>query len=82
MKKNFFFLLFLLQYISGEAQNIKTISIIPEPASIQQGVGTYRLKENTSIEISTIDSNVMRVAHFFSQKISAVSGFSLPIRIV
>ncbi len=57
----------------------QTISIIPEPLSIQTRAGTFQLKPGDNIEVSSLDTGILNVANYFESKIAIATGFNLPV---
>ena len=58
----------------------QTISIIPEPLSIQTQAGTFQLKPGDNIQVSSLDSGILNVANYFENKIATATGIHLPIK--
>ncbi len=71
----------LLTVIVAAAQNPK-ISLIPQPASLQPGKGTFLLKKTAVIETSSSDSDVKRVGHFLASKLAKATGYHVPVKTV
>ena len=63
----------------ASAQN-NTISIIPQPVSLQNGVSSFTLKSNTAIQLNTTNEDAKRVAGFLSKKLSTATGFGIPVK--
>src|SRR4029079_12546614 len=58
-----------------------TLSVIPIPVSVQSGKGNFALAKTSSIELKTNDADAKQVAGFLSKKLSAPTGFAMPIRL-
>ncbi|MEJ7683101.1 MAG: glycoside hydrolase family 20 zincin-like fold domain-containing protein [Segetibacter sp.] len=55
-------------------------SLIPIPASMQRGQGNFILKKTATIVLSSEQADVARVADFLSKKLSAATGFAIPVK--
>lgn len=72
---------FILIFLNAFSQNNKSnISLIPVPASVQRGEGNFVLKKTTAIVLSSNQADVARVAGFLSKKLSAATGFAIPVK--
>jgi hexosaminidase len=58
----------------------KNISIIPEPVSVKEGDGTFRLTGETNIEVSS--SALSGLGKYLSEKLAPATGFSLKVNTV
>ena len=75
-----FLIAFALHANSQQAQ--RSVSIVPQPVSMEMGKGNFTLSSASVIEISTTDADAKRVAGFLNKKISDVTGYAVPIRYV
>jgi len=57
------------------------INVIPIPVSVQSAKGNFAIAKTASIELKTNDADAKRVAGFLSKKLSAPTGFAMPIRL-
>src|SRR6478672_963482 len=57
------------------------INVIPIPVSVQSRKGNFALAKTSSIELNTNDADAKQVAGFLSKKLSAPTGFAIPIRL-
>ncbi len=81
MKKTIIVSLFIASFLYGISQNTsQRVSVIPQPVAVQTGNGSFILKSSTPIEIATNDSDARRVAAFLSKKLSAATGYPVPVR--
>ncbi|MBD0288673.1 MAG: hypothetical protein ICV79_25110, partial [Flavisolibacter sp.] len=81
--KQFLFLIFLLFTLSkAHSQQPTTFSIIPQPVSLQTGNGSFTLRNNSVIELSTTDADAKRVAQFLSEKLAMPTGYSIAVKSV
>jgi hexosaminidase len=55
----------------------KTVSVIPEPVSVKEGDGTFRLTGETNIEVSS--SAISELGKYLSEKLAPATGFSLKV---
>lgn len=79
MKKVFsVFLLFIS--LSSTAQNKQSVSIIPQPVSLQTGAGAFVVKNGTSIEVVAGNAESNRTATYLSKALSIPTGYSLPVK--
>lgn len=75
------FILFgVITVLISFSQNQQEISIIPVPVSLQTGKGSFQIKSTTSVEISSVATDVKRVAHFLSDKLKQATGYTLPVK--
>src|SRR5215204_2370094 len=81
MKRFTIAVVFIASFFFVSAQS-NSISIIPQPVSLQEGSGFFNLKNTTRIEIDVSSEDVKRVAGFLSKKLSAATGFSIPVKTV
>ncbi len=56
------------------------VSWIPIPGSMQRGQGNFILLKTTSIVLSSNQEEVARVVDFLSKKLSAATGFAIPVK--
>jgi hexosaminidase len=80
MKKTILLSLVITACFNSFSQNNSAVSIIPQPASVQPGKGNFTVRKTTSIEISSADTNAKRVAGFLSKKLSAATGYAIPVK--
>ncbi|MDQ3551819.1 MAG: beta-N-acetylhexosaminidase, partial [Bacteroidota bacterium] len=80
MKKLMFILFGVITVLISFSQNQQEISIIPVPVSQQTGKGSFQIKSTTSVEISSVATDVKRVAHFLSDKLKQATGYTLPVK--
>jgi len=73
MKKSILFILFAVHTTLIYAQQL---SIIPEPVSVQQLSGTFVLKNNFSIGLSSPDKDSKRVGDYLAKKIALATGYT------
>ncbi len=57
-----------------------TVSVLPQPVSIQTGKGNFLLKKTSAIEVSATDADSRRVAGYLAKKLSAVTGYAIPVK--
>lgn len=74
------FLGLIILSFSSFSQNKKAIAIIPQPVSLKEGDGVFRLNNNTAIEISSPDKSLQNVAGYLSKKLSTPTGYSLKVK--
>lgn len=55
------------------------VAIIPQPVSVQPQAGTFTLKNNFSVGLSSPDAGSKRAAEYLTRKISTASGFTSEI---
>src|SRR6185295_18181754 len=65
---------------SSMAQSKKTVSIIPEPVSVKEGSGNFKLTGVTGIELSS--SALSGLGKYLSETLSPATGFSLKVNTV
>ena len=79
--KRIFFLFFLFANVACAQQNKlpenNTVSIIPQPVTLQMGNGKFSISKNTVIAVS--DEEDKKAAHFFNSFLKEVYGFKLDI---
>ncbi len=81
MKKILIAVIAILNVVSSSGQKGGySIPVIPIPVSVQSGAGNFTLTKTAAIEIRTNDANAKRVAGFLSKKLSAPTGFAIPVR--
>ncbi|MCW3105749.1 MAG: beta-N-acetylhexosaminidase [Segetibacter sp.] len=56
------------------------VSVLPQPVSVQTGKGNFLLRKTTAIEVSATDADAKRVAGYLAKKISAVTGYAIPVK--
>ena len=56
------------------------VSVLPQPVSIQAGKGSFLLRKTSAIEIISADADTKRVAGFLSKKLSAATGYAIPVK--
>jgi hexosaminidase len=64
----------MLTFFSAMSQSRKTISIIPQPVSVKEGAGIFKLTGETAIEISS--SSLAGVGKYLSEALAPATGFS------
>ncbi len=75
--------LFMLMFFHVISQGNKgAVSLIPIPVSMQTGNGNFKLAKTALIELSTNDADAKRVAGFLSEKLSAATGYKIPVKMV
>jgi len=57
----------------------KRISIIPQPAVMREGTGTFTIDANTAIVVGSNDREAMKVAAMLNVELKKAAGFSLNI---
>ena len=77
MKKNFICSIALLLSVAVFSQRGSSVAIIPQPASVQAGQGSFTLTANTAIAASGDGAD--EVATYLSKKIAAPTGFILKV---
>ncbi|HEY5470455.1 MAG TPA: family 20 glycosylhydrolase [Bacteroidales bacterium] len=83
MKKAIITTLFILLFIQVFSQgNESIVSIIPISENVQPGEGNFMLNKTAVIELTTNDTDAKRVADFLSKKLSAATGFVMPVKLV
>jgi hexosaminidase len=78
MKKSLILAVFFVTAVAAFSQN-KRISIIPQPAVLREGSGTFTIDATTSIVIGTNDPAVKKVAELLNVELKKAAGFSLNI---
>lgn len=74
------FVIGLLSCLTAQAQNGETISIIPEPVSMEVQEGSFALDMNTAIYAYASQDEVETVAHQLQKAINSATSYSLPVR--
>ncbi len=82
MKRFTIAVLLITSFLNGYCQPQRTVSIIPVPVSMEMGKGNFTLSSASVIEVSATDADAKRVAGFLNKKISAVTGYAVPVRSV
>ena len=81
MKKIPIAVLTILNVVCSFAQKgEQTLAVIPIPVSVQSGAGNFTLGKAAAIELRTNDANAKRIAGFLSKKLSAPTGFAIPVK--
>ncbi|MGI8583693.1 MAG: beta-N-acetylhexosaminidase [Chitinophagaceae bacterium] len=81
--KHFILFSFLISpFINSFSQSNTSVSIVPQPVSMQIGKGNFILKPTSVIELSATDTDAKRVAGFLSKKISTATGYAIPVEFV
>ena len=81
MKKNILTgLLIAISFAAISQNNINTLSIIPQPASVVQGSGSFMLKNATVIEVVTNDTDAVRVASLLASKLRVATGYPFTVK--
>lgn len=75
-----FFLAMCLQAISQDNKN--TISIIPQPVSVEAGPGSFTLSATAKIEIIPGNAELKKVADTLSKKLATASGNNITVNAV
>jgi hexosaminidase len=78
MKKVLILAVFFAIAATAFSQN-KRISIIPQPAVMREGTGTFTIDANTAIVVGSNDPEVMKVAAMLNVELKKAAGFSLNI---
>ena len=78
MKKVLILAVLFAIYASAFSQN-KRISIIPQPAVLREGTGTFTIDANTAIVVGTNEPEAKKVAAMFNAELKKAAGFSLNI---
>jgi hexosaminidase len=78
MKKVLILAVFFAIAATAFSQN-KRISIIPQPAVLREGTGTFTIDANTAIVVGSNDPEVMKVAAMLNVELKKAAGFSLNI---
>ncbi|MCR5518755.1 MAG: family 20 glycosylhydrolase [Bacteroidales bacterium] len=71
--------LILLVACSRPEQAPQVISVIPQPAFIQQSEGVFSIDRKTSIFVEAGDSSVIRSVAFLNDRLLKAAGYSLPV---
>ncbi|HSN08301.1 MAG TPA: family 20 glycosylhydrolase, partial [Hanamia sp.] len=81
MKKVLIAALFILMFFQVFSQDHgSSVSLIPIPVSMHTGQGKFVLTKNALIELKTNDADAKRVAGFLSKKLSAATGYKIPVK--
>ena len=67
-------------FISPLAKSQKPVTIIPQPVSVKQGSGNFKLNSNTAIELSS--SSLASLGKYLSETLSVPTGFSFRVNTV
>ena len=78
MKKTLILAVFFALSVTAFSQN-KRISIIPQPAVLREGVGSFTIDANTAIVVGTNEPEAKKVAAMFNAELKKAAGFSLNI---
>ena len=78
MKKVLILAVFFAIAATAFSQN-KRISIIPQPAVLREGTGTFTIDANTAIVVGTNDAEAKKVAEMLNVELKKAAGFSLNI---
>jgi hexosaminidase len=78
MKKVLIMAVFFANAATAFSQN-KRISIIPQPAVMREGTGTFTIDANTAIVVGSNDREAMKVAAMLNVELKKAAGFSLNI---
>ena len=78
MKKALILTVFFTIAATAFSQN-KRISIIPQPAVLREGMGTFTIDANTAIVVGSNDPEAMKVAAMLNIELKKAAGFSLNI---
>ena len=82
MKSFIVFIFFIFAIIEVQGQQKQTgVSLIPIPASMQQGEGNFTLKSSAVIEITSADADVKRVAEMLRKKLSVATGYTIAVKL-
>lgn len=66
---------------AASAQNNQSsLSVVPQPVSVQPGKGSFTLKASTLIETSSPDPDAKRVAGFLTKKINEATGYGVAVK--
>lgn len=69
----------LLIYIFSFSQDKPKISLIPQPVSVEEGNGVFGFNNNTSIEVTSADKELNRVAGYLAGKLSKPTGYPVKV---
>lgn len=78
MKKALILVVFFAIAAAAFSQN-KRISIIPQPAVLREGTGTFTIDANTAIVVGANDPETRKVASMLNVELKKAAGFSLNI---
>lgn len=70
----------IIACFSSMAQNKKSVSIIPQPVSVKEGSGNFKLTSETAIEVSS--SELSSLGKYLSDKLAPATGFSNKVNTV
>jgi hexosaminidase len=65
--------------VTGFAQTVTDIAIIPQPVSLEKKSGRYLLNSQTHIITTNKNADVQRVALLFAQKVHTATGYTMPV---
>ena len=82
MKQFIIFSFLISLFINSFSQSNHSVYIVPQPVSMQMGKGDFILKPASVIELSATDADAKRVANFLSKKLSAATGYAVPVQSV
>jgi hexosaminidase len=82
MKQFIIFSFLISLFINSFSQSNHSVYIVPQPVSMQMGKGNFILKPASVIELSATDADAKRVANFLSKKLSAATGYAVPVQSV
>ena len=71
--------LILLAACSRAEQAPQVISVIPEPAFLQQTEGVFRIDEKTPIFVDFSEPELLRTVDFLNERLQNAAGFSLDV---
>ncbi len=81
MKKTITLGFLMIIFFNAIGQNtLPAVSVLPQPVSLQTGEGSFLLRKTTAIEVSSTDTDAKRVAGFLSKRLSAVTGYAIPVK--
>ncbi len=81
MKKVLIAALFILMFFHVFSQdNGSSVSLIPIPVFMHTGQGKFMFTKNSLVELKTNDADAKRVAGFLSKKLSAATGYKIPVK--
>jgi hexosaminidase len=75
--KHFFFITILATVLFHTYA--QEISIIPQPVSVQVKTGVFNLTANTTVSIPSKNSDVAKIATYFTNRVKSASGYELKI---
>ncbi len=59
--------------------SISSVSVIPQPVSLQTSSGEFELQKLTAIEVNASDSQVRKIADSLAKKLSNATGYNIPV---